>query len=90
MVIRVITGIAVAVTALALVLAGLMRTQMFPWGSSDEQRIATSNKILVGAAIGLVIILLSVILGNQIPSWFASSSAGCPLSSRDFISLYIL
>ena len=45
------------------------------WGS--EQRIAMSNKAITCAVIGLVIVLLGVTLGGQVPNWFGQGSNSC-------------
>jgi len=35
---------------------------------------------VLGAAIGLIIVLLGVTLGGQMPAWFGKSTSGCTLS----------
>ena len=75
-VIGILTGLGVAIAVIGIVVGGLMRATA--WGS--EQRIATSNKAIVSAVIGLVIVLLGVTLGNQIPAWFGMKGSTCPLS----------
>lgn len=75
-VIGILTGLGVAIAVIGIVVGGLMRATA--WGS--EQRIATSNKAIVSAVIGLVIVLLGVTLGNQIPAWFGMQGSACPLS----------
>ncbi len=74
MIINILMGLGVAIAVIGIIVGGLMRATA--WGS--EQRIAMSNKAITCAVIGLVIVLLGVTLGNQIPSWFSKS--GCPLS----------
>ena len=69
-------GLGVAIAVIGIIVGGLMRATA--WGS--EQRIAMSNKAITCAVIGLVIVLLGVTLGNQIPSWFNESGSGCSLS----------
>ena len=76
-VIGILTGLGVAIAVIGIVVGGLMRATA--WGS--EQRIATSNKAIVCAVIGLVVVLLGVTLGNQIPAWFGLQGSTCSLSS---------
>ena len=74
-IIGVLMGLGVVITVIGIVVGGLMRATA--WGS--EQRIATSNKAITCAVIGLVIVLLGVTLGGQIPNWFGQG--GCSISS---------
>jgi len=74
MIIRILMGLGVAIAVIGIIVGGLMRATA--WGS--EQRIAMSNKAITCAVLGLVIVLLGVTLGGQIPKWF--SSTGCTLS----------
>jgi hypothetical protein len=74
MIVRILMGLGVAIAVIGIIVGGLMRATA--WGS--EQRIAMSNKAITCAVIGLVIVLLGVTLGNQIPTWFTKSS--CTLS----------
>ena len=76
MIIRILMGLGVAIAVIGIIVGGLMRATA--WGS--EQRIAMSNKAITCAVIGLVIVLLGVSLGGQIPSWFNKSTSGCQLS----------
>ncbi len=76
MIIQILMGLGVAIAVIGIIVGGLMRATA--WGS--EQRIAMSNKAITCAVIGLVIVLLGVTLGNQIPSWFNQSGSGCSLS----------
>jgi len=73
-IIKVLMGLGVAVAVIGIVVGGLMRATA--WGS--EQRIAMSNKAITCAVIGLVIVLLGVTLGGQIPVWFGQTR--CSLS----------
>jgi type IV secretory pathway VirB2 component (pilin) len=66
-------GLGVAVAVIGIVVGGLMRATA--WGS--EQRIAMSNKAITCAVIGLVIVLLGVTLGGQIPTWFGNAGGSC-------------
>jgi len=76
MIIQILMGLGVAIAVIGIIVGGLMRATA--WGS--EQRIAMSNKAITCAVIGLVIVLLGVTLGNQIPSWFNESGSGWSLS----------
>ena len=73
-IIHVLMAIGVAIAVIGIIVGGLMRATA--WGS--EQRIATSNKAITCAVVGLVIVLLSVTLGGSIPGWFGV--AKCPLT----------
>ncbi|HEX3643773.1 MAG TPA: hypothetical protein VHV10_20990 [Ktedonobacteraceae bacterium] len=75
MIISILMGLGVAIAVIGIVVGGLMRATA--WGS--EQRIAMSNKAITCAIIGLVIVLIGVTLGGQIPTWFQSNNA-CPVS----------
>ena len=73
-IVRILMGLGIAIAVIGIIVGGLMRATA--WGS--EQRIAMSNKAITCAVIGLVIVLLGVTLGNQIPNWFTKT--GCQLS----------
>jgi hypothetical protein len=75
-IIGVLTALGIAVAVIGIVIGGLMRATS--WGS--EQRIAASNKAISSAVIGLVIILLAVILGTEVPNWFNLQDNACPLN----------
>ena len=75
MIIKILMGVGVAVAVIGIVVGGLMRATA--WGS--EQRIAMSNKAITAAVVGLVIVLLGVTLGGQIPVWFGQTGR-CTLS----------
>jgi hypothetical protein len=68
-VINILMALGVAIAVIGIIVGGLMRATA--WGS--EQRIATSNKAITCAVIGLVIVLLGVTLGGSIPGWFGAS-----------------
>jgi hypothetical protein len=72
-IISILMALGVAIAVIGIVVGGLMRATA--WGS--EQRIAMSNKAITCAVIGLVIVLLGVTLGGQIPSWFGNSNGSC-------------
>lgn len=82
MIIRILMGLGVAIAVIGIVVGGLMRATA--WGS--EQRIAMSNKAISCAVIGLVIVLLGVTLGNQIPGWFGVGNGNSPGSTSNFIT----
>lgn len=73
MIINILMGLGVAIAVIGIVVGGLMRATA--WGS--EQKIAMSNKAITCAVIGLVIVLLGVTLGSQVPSWFGNASGSC-------------
>jgi hypothetical protein len=73
MVINVLMGLGVAIAVIGIVVGGLMRATA--WG--NPQKIATSNKAIICAVIGLVIVLLGVTLGSQVPSWFGNAAGSC-------------
>jgi hypothetical protein len=75
-IIGVLTALGIAVAVIGIVVGGLMRATS--WGS--EQRIAASNKAISSAVVGLIIVLLAVILGTEIPSWFNLQNNACPLN----------
>jgi hypothetical protein len=75
-IIGVLTALGIAVAVIGIVIGGLMRATS--WGS--EQRIAASNKAISSAVIGLIIVLLAVILGTEVPSWFNLQNNACPLN----------
>jgi hypothetical protein len=64
-------GLAVAIHS--IVMGGLMRILSF----GNERKIAESNAAIISGIIGLVIVLLSVALGNQIPIWFGLADHTC-------------
>jgi hypothetical protein len=74
-IVTILMGLGVAIAVIGIVVGGLMRATA--WGS--EQRIAMSNKAITCAVIGLVIVLIGVTLGGQIPAWFGQG--GCSISS---------
>jgi len=78
-IIQILMGLGVAIAVVGIVAGGLMRaTSWLAWGS-ESQRIRMSNMAITGAVIGLVIVLVGVTLGGQIPHWFSQS--GCSINS---------
>ena len=45
----------------------------------ELRKIAESNAAVISGIIGLIIVLLSVPLGNQIPIWFGLADHTCPI-----------
>jgi hypothetical protein len=68
-VINILLALGVAIAVIGIIAGGLMRATA--WGS--QQKIATSNKAITCAIIGLVIVLLAVTLGGSIPGWFGAT-----------------
>ncbi len=64
-------GVAVAVHS--IVMAGLIRMLSF----GNERKIAESNSAIASAVMGLIIVLLSVVLGNDIVTWFGQLDHTC-------------
>jgi hypothetical protein len=77
MVINILMGLGIAIAVIGIIVGGLMRATA--WGS--EQRIAMSNKAITCAIVGLVIVLLGVTLGGQVPTWFGNTNGSCTLTS---------
>src|SRR5690349_8646689 len=73
-IVTILMGLGVAIAVIGIVVGGLMRATA--WGS--EQRIAMSNKAITCAVIGLVIVLIGVTLGGQIPGWFGAGKCTLP------------
>ena len=76
-IINILMGLGIAIAVIGIVVGGLMRATA--WGS--EQRIAMSNKAITCAIIGLVIVLLGVTLGSQVPTWFGNANGSCKVGS---------
>jgi hypothetical protein len=72
-IISVLMALGIAIAVIGIVVGGLMRATA--WGS--EQRIAMSNKAITCAVVGLVIVLLGVTLGGEIPAWFGNAGGSC-------------
>jgi hypothetical protein len=69
----------IAVTVHGVVTAGLMRI----WSFGNERKISESNRIILESIVGLIIVLVSVVLGNAIPHWFGMANQACPVSPED-------
>jgi len=79
-IIGVLRAVGVALTIHGIVMGGLTRILSF----GDQRRISQSNREIIEAIVGLVIVLLSAALGNQIPVWFGLATYTCllgPVSS---------
>jgi hypothetical protein len=76
-IINILMGLGIAIAVIGIVVGGLMRATA--WGS--EQRIAMSNKAITCAIVGLVIVLLGVTLGGQVPAWFGNANGSCKVGS---------
>ncbi len=72
-IIGVLRSLGVAVAVHSIVMGGLMRILSF----GNERKIAESNAAITSGIIGLIIILLSVVLGNDIPTWFGLADHTC-------------
>jgi hypothetical protein len=74
-IIGVLRAVGVALTIHGIVMGGL--TRMLSFG--DQRRISQSNREIIEAIVGLIIVLLSAALGNQIPVWFGLATHTCLL-----------
>jgi hypothetical protein len=74
--IGVLRTLGVAATVHGIVMAGLTRILAF----GDQRRISQSNKAVIESIVGLIIVLLSVTIGNQLPVWFGLTTQACPIS----------
>lgn len=72
-IIAVLRALAVTATIHGIVMGGL--TRMLSFG--DTRRIAQSNREIIEAIVGLIIVILSVAVGNQIPVWFGLADHTC-------------
>jgi hypothetical protein len=61
-------GLGIFVTVIGIIIGGLMRATAF----GNERRIAASNTAIVGAIVGIVIVVLAVTAGQTIPTWFVA------------------
>ena len=75
-IIEVLTALGVVIAVIGIIIGGLMRATS--WG--NDQRIASSNKAITSAIMGLIIVLVAVALGNAVPSWFGLQSNTCTLA----------
>ena len=76
-IINILMALGVAIAVIGIIVGGLMRATA--WGA--EQRIATSNKAITCAVVGLIIVLLGVTLGGAIPGWFGRGNCNTLLGS---------
>ena len=72
-IIAVLRTLAVTATIHGIVMGGL--TRMLSFGNA--RRIAQSNREIIEAIVGLIIVILSVAVGNQIPVWFGLADHTC-------------
>lgn len=75
-IIGVLRTLGVAATVHGIVMAGLTRILAF----GDQRRISESNRAIIESIVGLIIVLLSVMIGNRIPVWFGLTTQACPIS----------
>jgi hypothetical protein len=78
-IIAVLRALGVAATVHGIVTGGLIRI----WSFGDERKISKSNRVIIESIVGLIIVLLSVALGNTIPHWFGMTNEACPISPED-------
>ncbi len=76
-IIAILRALGVAATIHGVVMGGL--TRMLSFG--NEKRIAQSNREIIEAIVGLIIIILSIAVGNQIPIWFGLADHTCLIGS---------
>lgn len=79
-IIAVLRALAVAITIHGIVMGGL--TRMLSFGNA--RRIAQSNREIIEAIIGLIIVIVSVAVGNQIPVWFGLANHTCLIGPQGF------
>jgi hypothetical protein len=72
-IIAILRTLAVTATVHGIVMGGL--TRMLSFGNA--RRIAQSNREIIEAIVGLIIVILSVAVGNQIPVWFGLADHTC-------------
>jgi len=73
-VINILTGLGIAAGVIGIAVGGLMRATSF----GNERRIAMSNTAITCAVIGLVIVILSLTIGNDLPQLLGTSGS-CPV-----------
>jgi hypothetical protein len=74
-IIGVLRALGVAIAVHGIVMGGLTRILSF----GNERRISESNRAIIEAVVGLIIVLLGVTLGNEIPTWFGLANHTCPI-----------
>ena len=77
-IINILMGLGVAVAVIGIVVGGLLRATA--WG--NEQKVVMSNKAITAAVVGLVIVLIAVTLGNQVPVWFGQAGNSCTVAPK--------
>ena len=70
-------ALSVAIAVIGIIVRGLVRAT----AKGSDQRIAMSNKAITCAMIGLVIVLLGVTLGGQVPTWFGNAGGNCKVGA---------
>lgn len=70
---NILTGLGVAAGVVGIAVGGLMRATSF----GNERRIAMSNTAITCAVVGLVIVILSITIGNELPTWLGITSGTC-------------
>jgi hypothetical protein len=79
-IIAVLRALAVTITIHGIVMGGL--TRMLSFG--DARRITQSNREIIEAIVGLIIVIMSVAVGNQIPVWFGLADHTCLIGPQGF------
>ncbi len=74
-IISVLRALGVAIAVHGIVMGGLTRILSF----GNQRRISKSNLEIASAIVGLIIVILSVALGNSIPVWFGLADHSCPV-----------
>jgi hypothetical protein len=76
-IIAILRALGVAATIHGVVMGGL--TRMLSFGNA--KKIAQSNREIIEAIVGLIIVILSIAVGNQIPIWFGLADHTCLIGS---------
>ncbi len=53
------------------------------WSFGNERKISESNRLILESIVGLIIVLVSVALGNAIPHWFGMTNMACLVNPAD-------
>lgn len=75
-IINILTGLGIAAGVVGIAVGGLMRATSF----GNERRIAMSNTAITCAVIGLVIVILSLTIGNDLPTWLGMGGSSCQVT----------